>query len=203
MMSSLPQSPVAQAEVLPFPLPVLPERPPGSRRPHPPETIAAVRLLFERTCLSCGEIAVRCGVSQCAVSRWSHAGRWQRPPGAPKAWSLADHGLQPWALKGRLLARRLREIAERLIEEIEREPTVPYHGLTSALHCLQWARDLERRKPRPNGARHVRKIAEDMIEKLENNPDADPLDLAWVIKLLQVAREEAEKARALRLWRID
>jgi hypothetical protein len=155
--------------------------------------------LFERTCLSYAEIAPRCGVSPCAVSRWSHAGRWRRPAGAAKASSLADHGLQTWALKGRLL----REIAERLIEEIESEPRVPIHGVTSALHCLEWARDLERRKPRPSGARRVRKIAEDMVDKLERNPDADPLDLAWAIKLLQVGREEEEKAKTLRLRRVD
>jgi hypothetical protein len=42
-----------------------------------------------------------------------------------------------------------------------------------------------------------------MVDKLEKNPDADPLDLAWAIKLLQVAREEEEKAKALRLRRVD
>jgi hypothetical protein len=194
----------AQSAVLPFPLPAPPpDRPPGSRRPHPPETIAAVRLLFERTCLSCGEIAARCGVSQNAVSRWSHAGRWRRPPGAPKAFSLADHGLQTWALKGRILARRLREIAERLIVEIESEPRVPYHGMTSALHCLEWARDLERRKPRRSNNHRACKVAEKLLARLENDPDADPTDLAWVVKLLQVSREEEEKVKALRLRRID
>jgi hypothetical protein len=185
------------APVLPFPLPEPPkDRPPGSRRPHGSETVAAVRLLFERTCLSCGEIAARCGVSRCAVSRWSHAGRWRRPPGAPKAWSLADHGLQTWALKGRILARRMREIAERLIVEIESEPSVPYHGVTAALYCLERARDLERRKPRRSNGHRARKVAEDMLARMEKDPDADPTDLAWVVKLLQVAREEEEKAKA-------
>jgi hypothetical protein len=139
--------------------------------------------------------------ARCRAGRTPADGGARRAP--RRSSSLADHGLQTWALKGRLLARRLREIAERLIEEIESEPRVPIHGVTSALHCLEWARDLERRKPRPSGARHVRKIAEDMVDKLERNPDADPLDLAWAIKLLQVGREEEEKAKTLRLRRVD
>jgi hypothetical protein len=75
--------------------------------------------------------------------------------------------------------------------------------LDAAGHCLEWGADLERRKPRPSGARHVRKIVEGMVDKLERNPDADPTDLAWVVKLVQVSREEEEKVKALRLRRVD
>jgi hypothetical protein len=42
-----------------------------------------------------------------------------------------------------------------------------------------------------------------MLDRMEKDPDADPTDLAWVVKLLQISREEEEKAKALRLRRIE
>src|SRR4051795_8023894 len=129
----------SETPVLPFPVPRTPafDRPPGmrgSRLPHDPETIAIVRLLYERTTLRHREIAEQAGVSKTSVHGWALAGGWTRPAGAPegappgggtgragaaKAPLLGSNGLPAPRLKGRMLAKRLRELAERYLEEME------------------------------------------------------------------------------------
>jgi hypothetical protein len=62
----------SETPILPFPVPRTPafDRPPGmrgSRLPHHPETVAVVRLLYERTTLRHREIAEQAGVSRTSV----------------------------------------------------------------------------------------------------------------------------------------
>src|SRR3954465_6943628 len=80
----------SETPVLPFPVPRTPafDRPPGmrgSRLPHDPETIAIVRLLYERTTLRHREIAEQAGVSKTSVHGWALAGGWTRPAGGEGA----------------------------------------------------------------------------------------------------------------------
>src|SRR5215212_10009879 len=114
----------APSPVLPFPLPHSPglDRPhPIRGKPHEPATIAAVRLLFERSTLNYSEIARRTGVGPASVSRYAHAGGWTRPPGAPKYNAFAN-GLPGPQLRGRMLAQRLRDICGRYLDDMERQP---------------------------------------------------------------------------------
>jgi hypothetical protein len=87
----------SETPILPFPVPRSPafDRPAGmrgSRLPHHPETIAVVRLLYERTTLRHREIAEQAGVSRTSVHSWALAGGWTRPPGAPKSHQLGLNG---------------------------------------------------------------------------------------------------------------
>src|SRR5215216_346048 len=116
----------SETPTLPFPVPRTPafDRPPGmrgSRLPHHPETIAVVRLLYERTTLRHRQIAEQAGVSRTSVHGWALAGGWKRPPGAPKSHQLGLNGLPAPRLKGRMLAKRLRELAEAYLEEMEKD----------------------------------------------------------------------------------
>ena len=116
----------SETPILPFPVPRTPafDRPPGmrgSRLPHDPETIAVVRLLYERTTLRHREIAEQAGVSRTSVHGWALAGGWTRPPGAPKSHQLGLNGLPAPRLKGRMLAKRLRDLAEAYLEEMEKD----------------------------------------------------------------------------------
>src|SRR5215204_5436933 len=112
----------SETPILPFPVPRTPafDRPPGmrgSRLPHHPETIAVVRLLYERTTLRHREIAEQAGVSRTSVHGWALAGGWKRPPGAPKSHQLrperpagpaaqGPHAGEAPARDGRALPRR-------------------------------------------------------------------------------------------------
>jgi hypothetical protein len=55
------------------------------------------------------------------VHGWALAGGWTRPPGAPKSHQLGLNGLPSSALKGRMLAKRLREMAERYLDAMEKD----------------------------------------------------------------------------------
>jgi hypothetical protein len=114
---------LADAPVLSFPLPHSPalDRPRPVKTPHEPATVAAVRLLYERSTLTYAEIARQTGVSQASVCRYAQAGGWRRPPGAPRATTAAN-GLPGPSLKGRMLARRLRDICGRYLDDMERQP---------------------------------------------------------------------------------
>src|SRR4051812_32603583 len=111
------------APVIPFPLPRSPalDRPGPMKAPHEPATLAAVRLLFERSTLAYAEIGRATGVSPASVSRYAHAGGWRRPRGAPNPTASAN-GLPSPPLKGRLLARRLRDICGRYLDAMEQTP---------------------------------------------------------------------------------
>jgi hypothetical protein len=187
----------APAAVLPFPLPHSPalDRPRPQRRPHEPATVAAVRLLYERTALTYAEIARQTGVSQASVSRYAHAGGWTRPPGAPKATAFAN-GLPSPQLKGRALAWRLRDICGRYLDDMERQPDardLPDCG--SVLAMLGMAKEAERRKPRRAAGGARRALAERYLDQLEADPEPDPEGLAWVLKMLEIAREEEAMGR--------
>jgi hypothetical protein len=93
----------------------------GSRLPHDPATVAAVRLYYERTTLTHREIAEKTGVAKTSVYYWALSGGWNRPPGAAKRPLLGKNGLPGPRLKGRMLAKRLRELAEGYLDEMEKE----------------------------------------------------------------------------------
>lgn len=187
----------APAPVLPFPLPRSPalDRPRPMRAPHEPATVAAVRLLFERSTLTYAEIARATGVAPGSVSRYAHAGGWRRPPGAPKPASSAN-GLPSPQLKGRMLARRLRDICGRYLDEMERTPDPrDFPDWGAVLAMLQMAKEAERRKPRRPAAARARALAERYLDQLEADPERDVEQLAWVLKLLETARAEEALAK--------
>jgi DNA invertase Pin-like site-specific DNA recombinase len=165
------------------------------KTPHQPATVAAVRLLYERSTHTYAEIARETGVSQASVSRYARAGGWQRPPGAPKATTSANGLPSPW-LKGRMLARRLRDICARYLDHIEHQPDprdMPDCGAVLAM--LRMAKEEERRKPRRPLAARARAVAERYLDQLERDPEPDPEALAWVLMMLKAAREEEAMAR--------
>lgn len=186
------------APVLPFPVPHSPglDQPrPLRGKPHEPATVAAVRLLFERSTLTYAEITRETGVSQASISRYAHAGGWQRPPGAPKANAFAN-GLPSPQLKGRMLARRLRDLCGRYLDDMEQTPDardVP--DCNTVLAMLRMAKEAERRKPRRPLAARARALAERYLDQLERDPEPDPEQLAWVLTMLKAAREEEAMAR--------
>jgi hypothetical protein len=193
----------SEASVVPFPLPAPAEpRPPGSRRKHAPETVAAVRLLYEGTCLSHAEIARRTGVTGATVSYWYQAGGWVRPAKAPKARVHLQNGLPTHRLKGLALARRLREAAERQAEAAEQEEA---EGGGAALTCIAWALkllDMAREEEqaalrrRRSLAWRARVAAERMLDHMERHPEeADKHDLALVREMLWMIRDEEERRR--------
>jgi hypothetical protein len=165
------------------------------RIPHEPATVAAVRLLFERSTLTYAEIARETGVSPASVSRYAHAGGWTRPRGAPKNNAFAN-GLPSPQLKGRMLARRLRAICGRYLDDMERHPDprdLPDCGVV--LTMLQRAKEAERRRPRRPLAARARAIAERYLDELEADPERDLYGLAWVLRMLETARNEEALAR--------
>jgi transcriptional regulator with XRE-family HTH domain len=188
----------APVPVLSFPLPNSPalDRPRPMRRPHEPATVAAVRLFYERSTLTYAEIARRTGVSPASVSRYAQAGGWRRPPGAPKATAFAN-GLPSPRLKGRMLARRLRDLCGRYLDDMERQPDPrDMPDCDAVLAMLRMAREAERRKPRRPLAARARALAERYLDHLERAPEPDLEGLAWVLKMIETAREEEAMARS-------
>lgn len=185
------------APVFPFPLPHSPalDRPRPSKRPHEPATVAAVRLLFERSTLTYAGIAEQTGVSPASISRYAHAGEWRRPPGAPKNNAFAN-GLPSSQLKGRMLARRLRDLCRKYLDEIGPDPDPrDFDDCRTVLTMLGMAKDEERRRPRRPLAARARAIAERYLDQLERDPEVEPEMIAWVLKMLAVAREEESQPR--------
>ncbi len=115
-------------------------RPRGSRRPHGDGTVAKVRRLVEETVLTYGEIAARTGVARASICRWTRDGGWRRHAFAPRATDTVPRPRAGQRLKLRLLAERLRALAERHIAELERTPGVTAEALLEALAVLQAAR---------------------------------------------------------------
>lgn len=122
------------------PPPIVGPRKPGSRRPHPDANVAAVRRLIEQTTLTYTEISQKTGVGRASICRWSRDGGWKRPLFAPRATDLVPSPRAGQKLKLRLLAERLRNLAERAIRELEDSPDVDLDRLMQALQVLKMAR---------------------------------------------------------------
>ena len=108
--------------------------------PHPDATVAAVRRLVEETTLTYGEIAARTGVRSASICRWTRDRGWQRPVFAPRATDTVPTRRAGQHLKLRLLAERLRALAERHVRELEEAPAVDPDKLVQALEVLKMAR---------------------------------------------------------------
>jgi hypothetical protein len=135
--------PIARIRVTPDgedPKAIVAPRPRFSRRPHTDLKVAAVRRLIEQTTLTYGEIAARTGVGRASICRWTRDGGWQRPPFAPRATDTVPRARAGQKLKLRLLAERLRALAERHIRELEDSRCVEVDKLMQALEVLKMAR---------------------------------------------------------------
>jgi hypothetical protein len=115
-------------------------RPKGTRRPHTDAKVAQVRGLIEQTALTYGEIAAKTGVGRASICRWTRDFAWQRPPFAPRATDTIPRPRAGQKLKLRLLAERLRKLAERYVRELEDAPAVDVDRLMQALNVLKMAR---------------------------------------------------------------
>jgi hypothetical protein len=126
------------------------------------------------------------------VYYWALSGGWNRPPGAAKRPLLGKNGLPGPRLKGRMLAKRLRELAEGYLDEMEKEfDTRDAEKCGVVLNFLKEAKLLEQpRKPRRPLAVRARSIAERWLDQLEKEPEPIPDVLAWVLKMIEIAREE-------------
>jgi hypothetical protein len=138
--------PVVRLRVLPDdPAAVVGPRPRGShgqtsRRPHSDARVAEVRRLIEQTTLTYGEIAARTGVGRASICRWTRDGGWQRHVFAPRATDTVPRPRAGQKLKLRLLAERLRTLAERYVRELEETPGVDLDKLVQALEVVKMAR---------------------------------------------------------------
>lgn len=112
----------------------------ASRRPHADAKVAEVRHLIEATTLTYGEIARRTGVGRASICRWTRDFNWTRPFDAPRS---TDRMPTPRALqrkKLRMLAERLRILAERHVRELEEAPVIDADKLMQALQLLKMAK---------------------------------------------------------------
>jgi hypothetical protein len=122
------------------PAAVVGPRPRGSRRPHSDAQVAAVRRLIEQTPLTYGEIAAKTGVGRASICRWTRDQGWQRHLFAPRATDTIPRPRAGQKLKLRLLAERLRKLAERYVRKLEETPGVDLDKLVQALEVLKMAR---------------------------------------------------------------
>ena len=60
---------------------------------------------------------------------------------------------------------------------------------------MRLATEEERRRRRPSLATRARVLAERYLDQLETDPEPDPEALAWVLRMLETAREEEAMAR--------
>jgi hypothetical protein len=140
-MRPLFRSPIARVGIRPeAPDAIVAERPRFSRRPHTDARVAAVRRLVEQTALTYGEISDRTGVGRASICRWTRDGGWRRPVFAPRATDTVPRARAGQRLKLRLLAERLRALAERHIRALEETPGADTEKLMQALAVLQAAR---------------------------------------------------------------
>jgi len=112
----------------------------GPGRPHGDATVAAVRRLIEQSTLTYREIAAKTGVPRRSFGRWARDGGWQRPLFAPRATDMVPTARAGRKLKLRLLAERLRTLAERYVRELEETPGVDLDRLVQALETVKMAR---------------------------------------------------------------
>jgi len=111
-----------------------------SRRPHADAQVKAVRRLIEESTLTYSQIAAQTGVGRASISRWSRDGGWMRPFDAPRSTDRVPTWRASQRKKLRTLADRLRVLAERHVEELEKAPQVDPDRLMAALHILKIAR---------------------------------------------------------------
>ncbi|MFA6264928.1 MAG: hypothetical protein WC670_04330 [Pseudolabrys sp.] len=119
-----------------------PQGPQGqpSRRPHTDERVAMVRRLIEQTTLTYGQIAARTQVGRASICRWTRDFGWVRPAFAPRATDRIPRPRAGQKLKLRLLAERLRALAERRVRELEEAAAIDPDKLMQALQVLKMAR---------------------------------------------------------------
>ena len=111
-----------------------------SRRPHSDAKVAEVRHLVEKTALNYDAISAQAGVGRASISRWARDMGWVRPLEAPRATDRMPRHRLSQKLKLRLLAERLRKLAERYIHELEQAPHIDADKLMQALQLLKMAR---------------------------------------------------------------
>jgi hypothetical protein len=102
--------------------------------------VVQVRDLIQLSTLSYGEIARKTGVGRASICRWTRDQSWQRPAFAPRATDRIPRIRAGQRLKLRLLAERLRALAERHVRELEEAPHVDIDRLVEALNVLKMAR---------------------------------------------------------------
>jgi hypothetical protein len=119
---------------------IIEQRPRGSRRPHTDMVVGQVRHLIECTALTYSEITAKTGVGRASISRWARDGGWARPLDAPRATDRVPTARASQKRKLRLLAERLRMLAERYLRELEETPGVDLDKLVQALQVLKMAR---------------------------------------------------------------
>jgi hypothetical protein len=140
------RDPIVRLRVRPEdPAAVVAPRPPGpqgqaSRRPHSDAKVAAVRRLIVETTLTYGEIAAKTGVGRASICRWTRDQSWQRPVFAPRATDTIPRPRAGRKLKLRLLAERLRHLAERHVRELEESANIDPDRLMQALQVVKMAR---------------------------------------------------------------
>ena len=117
-----------------------------------------MRRLIEQTTLTYREIAAKTGVPRRSFGRWARDGGWQRPPFAPRATDTVPTVRAGRKLKLRLLAERLRTLAERYVRELEETPGVDLDKLMQALEAAEdgAARGDGPPAPPPLGRRHAK-----------------------------------------------
>ena len=109
----------------------------GRGHPHSDAKVMQVRRLIETTTLGYAEIAKRTGVSHGTISRWCNAGQWTRPLFAPRAADTVPRWRASLRLRRRTLSRRLHDLAERWVRELEASPRVDFAKLREALELLK------------------------------------------------------------------
>jgi hypothetical protein len=119
---------------------IVEQRPPGSRRPHTDMTVAKVRHLIEHTALTYTQITAKTGVGRASISRWARDFGWARPLDAPRATDRVPTARASQKRKLRLLAERLRMLAEHYVRRLEETPGVDIDKLMQALQLLKMAR---------------------------------------------------------------
>ncbi len=109
-------------------------------RPHTDEAVFAVRQLVETTPLTYSDIAEKTGVGRASICRWTQDGGWVRPAGAAVATDRACSQRASIHLQARTLHRRAQAIAERILNDLECDPSVGPEELFTALAMLKAAK---------------------------------------------------------------
>jgi hypothetical protein len=112
----------------------------ASRSPHTDAKVLQVRDLIQNSTLTYGEIEAKTGVGRASICRWTRDQGWQRPAFAPRATDRMPRIRAGQRLKLRLLAERLRALAERHVRELEESANVDVDKLVAALNVLKMAR---------------------------------------------------------------
>jgi hypothetical protein len=80
------------------------------------------------------------GVGRASICRWTRGQKWRRSAFAPRATDTIPRPRAGQKLKLRLLAERLRVIAERYVNALEEAPDTDLDTLVQALQVLKMAR---------------------------------------------------------------